>query len=455
MYVPRIRAHVSLSALPILMCIIVLFTFGCRAAPPLPNPPATPSSATSNATTLTLWHTFTDERRATLEVMARDFHATYPDVTIKPVYVGSHEDLTKQMTAAIALGTTPDLVLADRRQIAEFARQGGLQPLEAFIRDGQLGLSEDDNSDLLRGVLDVGKIPTLGNRAYGFPFDQEAFVLFYNADLLKSVNVNRAPSDWEQFIEYASAATKDATYGWAMRANADTFEAMLTSRGSALLTNAESRALFNERAGVALLKLIADLNEGGIAELAMSDDKAQREFASGKAAFYMGWMSEFATIQAMQKETTTNFEIGIAPLPQLDPTDPWLLVRGSLFGIAQGPGGRAKAARAKNGWFFVRWMTAPTQSARWVRATDAIPLRSSALTFIAPDLPRNARFRQIATAFNRVLPSLSAQPARIHMNTVEDAVADLWLQAIQPKADLRAILDGMALRVNQIISIRP
>ncbi len=455
MFVPRNRSYFFVSTLFLFLCSTVLLTIGCRAAPPLPNQPATPSAQSARTTTLTLWHSLTDERRATLDAMAHDFHETYPNLTINTVYVGNRDDLTKQMTAAIALGTTPDLVLADRRQIAEFARQGGLQPLEPFIGDAQLGLSNDDKSDFLRGMLTIGQFPTLGKHIYGFPFNQEAFVLFYNDDLLKSVNVNRAPSTWEQFIEFASAATKDETYGWAMRANADTFEAMLASRGSALLTDAETRALFNERAGLASLKLIADLNEGGIAELAPSDDQARREFAAGKAAFYMGWMSELDTLQALQKETKTNFEIGVAPLPQLDPQDAWLLVRGELFGIAQNSGSHIEPDRARNAWFFVRWMTAPTQSARWVRAADAIPLRSSALTFIAPDLPSNARFRQIAMAFNGVLPSLAPQPAHLYIATVEDAIADLWLQGTQPKADLRAILDNMALRVNQILTVRP
>ena len=94
-----------------------------------------------------------------------------------------------------------------------------------------------------------------------------------------------------------------AWYGWAMRADAETLEAMLVSRGSALLTDDETKSLFNERAGINSLKLIADLKEGGVAELATSDDNARNAFASGKAAFYMGWLSESTGSRLLKKIT--------------------------------------------------------------------------------------------------------------------------------------------------------
>ena len=47
------------------------------------------------------------------------------------------------------------------------------------------------------------------------------------------------------------------------------------------------------------------------------------------------------------------------------------------------------------------------------------------------------------------------QPAHPQMDTIEQAVSGLWIQAVQPKADLRVILDTLTSRVNQILSIQP
>lgn len=430
---------------------ILLFAFGCSASAPTPTPQATPGAGSASQTsTLTLWHTFDDERRDTLQALANDFHKTYPNLTINPVYVGSRDDLTKQMTAAIALGTAPDLVLADRRQIQDFAMQDGLQSLDPWMGDSELGLSKQDRADYLRGALNLGTFPTLENQMYGFPLYQEGFVLFYNADLMKTLNVNHAPPTWDKFAEYAKTASADSVYGWTMRADAATFQAILASRGSALLTDSGSRALFNERAGVNTLELAADLNEGGVAKLASSDEQARREFASGSAAFYMGWMSELDTLKLAQKEAKTNFDIGVGILPQLDPDNPWLLTRGDLFGIT-----KTGSERARNAWFFIQWITSPTVSARWVRGTGSLPLRLGALNFIAPDQSPGLYFDEIFKTFKTVPPNLAPQPVPPHIETMDSMVGGLWLAALQPKANVPAILDTLAARINQMLAVQP
>lgn len=457
---PAFSMHVSSfrSYLPVLFCLVLCASLAvlaaCGGAAPTALPPETPlTNVTEDNTTLTLWHTFDDTRREALEELTTEFHNVYPDLSVTPVYVGGRDDLTKQMTAAIALGKAPDLVLADRQQIAEFASQGGLQSLDKFLDDSELGFSKQERTDFLRGALALGKFPTLGDRTYGFPFHQEALVLFYNSDLLEAIDVNRAPQTWEQFGEFAAKVPKPA-YGWAMRADAATFEAMLASRGSALLTDAETRGLFNERAGVNSLRLVAALSEGDAAKLATSDDKARQEFALGNAAYYVGWMSELDALRRAQRDAKKTFDIGVGVLPQLDPEMPWLLTRGGLFGIGKASGESA-AERARNAWFFVRWVTAPTQSARWVRSANALPMNLSTLNFISPAASRNLFFEPLFRQFKTTPPRLAPQPAHPQTETIEKTVSGLWLQAVQPKPDLRVILDTMVERVDQMLAVQP
>ncbi|MDL1895834.1 extracellular solute-binding protein [Anaerolineae bacterium CFX7] len=437
------------------LCGLAIAT-GCGAAPDLPLAPATPSAnSQADVTTLTVWHTLTDDKRAAFETLAQDFHKVYPDLNINAVYVGSRDDLSKQFNAALALGAAPDLILADRRQIANFAATGGLQPLESFLQDADLGLTKQDQNDFLNGALTLGNYPTLDAQTFGMPFDQEAFVLFYNADRLKDFNRDAPPRTWDEFAEWSKLASSEKTYGWALYPNAAMLEAMLASRGSALLTDAGTRALFNERAGLAVMKMTADLTKANYARIVADETRAQREFAAGNAAFYLGWMSELDTLQALQKQAKQKFEIALAPLPENNADETWLLARGDLFGLATAPQGRTDAQRARNAWFFVRWITAPTQSAQWVRATNAIPLRASTLQFIAPDLNTNARFRQIAGAFGNRLPNLVAQPATPSIETIEQQAAGLWLQVTEPQADIAARLDALAERVNLMLAVKP
>lgn len=444
----NVRAPIVFFVAGLVLAGTALLNLGCRAAPAFPDPPSSAAeSAEPNEIVLTLWHSETDARRATLETIAREFHEIYPNLIVNPVYVGNRDDLSKQLTAAIALGTPPDLVLAERRQLAELAQQGGLLALEEFISDPDLGLNDDDLTDLLPGMLEQGKLPEFGNRIYGFPFDLEAMILFYHPTLLQAANRMRPPRTWEEFADYASGLTGKNQYGWAMRADADTFEAMLVSRGSALLTNAENRALFNERAGVASMTLIRELSKAGAAKLLPSDQQARQEFARGRAAMFIGWMSELALIETESARSNTQFEIGIAPLPQSDLTNPFLLTRGDLFGILLMPRERARQA-----WFFVRWMTTPTQNARWVRGVDALPIRFSTLTELAADLRTNARFQQVAGAFGRQVPHFVPQPATRHIQSVERIVQQVWTVATQMNVEVPVQLDDLAVRVNRILA---
>lgn len=449
MLLPRFSFQITSCFIILFSILVSLIGCGSDSSVTQPAPTSLPDTSTENKT-LTLWHTFDDERRDALEALLADFHKVYPDLQINALYVGSRDDLTKQMTAAIALGTPPDLVLADRRQLAEFAAQGGLVALDDLMNDPELGLSKQDRADYFRGALDLGKIRWLGNRAFGFPFSQEAFVLFYNADAMKTLNVNRAPQTWEQFSEYAAAATHDGKYGWTIRADAAAFEAMLVSRGSAVFTDNETRALFNERAGLASLKLVADLDQGGVARIATSDDQSLREFATGSAAYYMGWMSDLLALRQAQRDVKSSFGIGVGIMPQLDPQTPWLLTRGDLFGIT-----KTSPARVRSAWFLIRWLTAPTQSARWVRSTETMPLTNAALNFVAPASARSIFLDQVFITFKTVPPRLAPPPAPPHVDSIEQIVSSLWLDAVQPKADLRALLDDMVVRVNQMLAVQP
>jgi ABC-type glycerol-3-phosphate transport system substrate-binding protein len=450
MHVNQTRTRFSLLFLFALGCATLLLS-SCGGSSPTPLPPETPLTDTgSGERTLTLWHSFEDEREDTLTAMTREFHRVYPELTVTPVYVGTHDDLTKQMAAAIALGNLPDLILGERRQIAEFAAQGGLRSLDKYFEDPDVGLSEKDRTDFLRGLVRLGAFPTLDNHVYGFPFHQEAFVLFYNADMLRAMNLSRAPLTWNEFQEISAQINQEGTYGWAMRADPDTFEAMLTSRGSALLTDTEMKGLFNERAGINSMRMVSEMTQSGHARLATSDEKARSEFASGSAAFYMGWMSELDAIRRAQEQAETDFDIGVGLMPQLDPEAPWLLTRGDMFAIPN-----ISKERARDAWFFVRWITTPSNSARWVRGTDALPLRLSALDSIAPDAAPNIFYDEVLKSFEQVPPRLAAQPAHPHSKIVEEAVSSVWLDAVQPEPDLRVILDELAARVNQILAVKP
>ncbi len=431
-----------LSFLAILIAWLV-FAAGCRAAPPLPAQPSPPAGTpTTGPISLVLWHSETGAARAELEALARDFHTAYPDLTVTPIYVGSADDLEKQVTAAIALSRTPDLVLASRRDLAQFIRQDGLLPLDSLRDDPTLGLSAEDRADLFPGLLDEGTFVEFGKQFYAFPFDLEALVLFYNTHLIA-----KPPTTWNDFADQASKATKDQQYGWPMEFDADVFSAMLVSQGSAMIDDPERRTLFAERGGVASMMLASQLYKSGVAKVKGDSAAALKDFAQGQVAFYFGWMSQLPALQAAQKAANTDFEIGVANLPQGDPTEPYLLSRGNDLAIF-----KIAPERARNAWFFIRWLTASEQTARWTRAANAIPLRASALNLLSDEAAKNARWRQIQNSFNGQAPHLVPSSANRHAGQIERLMGNAWSQIVMEKTDPAMTLTTASLNANQLLA---
>jgi ABC-type glycerol-3-phosphate transport system substrate-binding protein len=439
--------------LPLLTIVISVLALSaaCRAAPPVPPQPQ-PVSGTpaTGPITLILWHSETGASRSELETLARDFHTAYPNLIVTPQYVGTEDDLTKQVTAAVALGKTPDLVLANGRDIAQFVRQQGLLALDKFRADPSVGLSVDDVADFLPGILGGGAWPEFHNKLYAFPFDAAAMVLFYNADMLKAAEYPNPPASWDEFADMAGKMTTDKQYGWAMQMDADVFSGMLVSRGSAMLDDPERRTLFAERGGVASMTLASELVKSGAAAPESDEEGALTDFAGGHAAFYFDWMTKLSAIQNAQKRAGADFEIGVSNLPQGDPTDSFVFERSYDFGIF-----KTSPDRERNAWFFVRWITASHQTAQWARAVGAIPLRSSALPFLAGAEMADSRLQQIEASFGGTVPQIVPQSANRHAAEIERLMAEAWTQVALSKADAASTLTAASAKADSLLGANP
>ncbi len=441
MFVPRSMLLRLLFVFPLLS-----FAASCRAVPAFPSPPsAAAGTPTTGPENLVLWHSETGAARKELEALARDFHAAYPDLTVTPVYVGGPNDLVKQVTAAIALSRTPDLVLASRRDLAQFVRQGGMTPLDSLRDDPSIGFKEEDLQDFFPGILDEGTFVEFGKQLYGFPFDLQGMALFYNAQVIA-----KPPATWNGFVDQASKATQDRVYGWAMNLDAEIFSGMLVSQGSAMIDDPERRTLFAERGGVAAMTLASQLYKSGAAKVMNDADGAAVDFVLGRAVFYIGWMSQLPELKQAEEAGSANFQIGIANLPQADPAEPFMLVRGSDLAIFRIP-----PARARNAWFFIRWLTASPQVAQWTRAVNAIPLRSSSLAFLSTDAATLAQLREIENSLNGRPPHFVPLSANRHAAQIEASMENAWAQIVLDKADVPSTLAGASMNSDQLLAGNP
>lgn len=274
-------------------------------------------------------------------------------------------------------------------------------------------------------------------------------VLFYNADSLTAASYAKPPATWEEFADMAGKLTVDPQYGWAMQIDADVFSAMLASRGSALLDDPERRSLFAERGGIAAMTMASQLTKSGAAQPKSDRASALADFASGGAALYIDWLSQLPVIERAERQAGATFTVGVANLPQGDPSQAYIFERGSDFAIL-----KTKPNRESNAWFFIRWITASRQTAKWASAAGAIPLRASALPFIASGSPNDERISQVESSFGGIVPQFLPRSANRHIDAIGRLVRDAWSKIIFSKADIIPTLTDAAASADQLLGAR-
>ena len=141
-------------------------------------------------TVVTYWYQHNQGREEALKKMIDRFNATNPwGITVKGEYAGGYSDIANKMTAAIAGGSTPDLVVAYQNNAATYELSDALVDLNPYVADAKFGFSKAELADFFPGFLAQDVNPQFGGKRLGWPPNRSIEVLYYNADWLKALGI--------------------------------------------------------------------------------------------------------------------------------------------------------------------------------------------------------------------------------------------------------------------------
>lgn len=326
---------------------------------------------------LTFWHVMGGPLGKTMEAMAGDFQKQ-SGVKLTMVNMGSYDALSQKLMASMAAGNTPVLAQAYESWTSQLleakTKDNGVQPFQAFI-DGKNGLDSAALADFYPVMLAEcsrdGKVVSM-------PFNKSVPVYYYNRDLFRKAGLDpdRFPETWDEFLATAKKLTIDRNgdgtpeqYGTAMSKDATwLFQCMLLQNGGRVFDD-KGRVVFDSPAGIEALQFLADLNNKHRVSFTAQGFEYQNDFLSGRVAMIQ---SSSASLAYMKQDSIT-FELGIAPLPRFKRRA--VVLSGTNIIMFKNA---AKSAQ-QHGWEYVRYMTAPEQTARWAAETNYLPVRRSAL----------------------------------------------------------------------------
>jgi raffinose/stachyose/melibiose transport system substrate-binding protein len=146
-------------------------------------------SATASVT-IDWWHIQnTDPMRPVWEAMAKAYHSTHPNVTIK-ITALENEAYKARLTTFMQSGGAPDL----------FHTWGG----GVLRRQAEAGLVKDISADVAPWRTTLSPIAMrpyqLDGRLYAVPFDIGMVGFWYNKALLAKAHIKTPPSTWNEFL---------------------------------------------------------------------------------------------------------------------------------------------------------------------------------------------------------------------------------------------------------------
>jgi multiple sugar transport system substrate-binding protein len=296
------------------------------------------SGRSSSNATLEYWGLWESEQ--VMQPLIEEYQQKHANVTI--VYtVQSPVEYRERLQAAIARGEGPDIFRIHNTWLPMVKSDLAAVPQDV--------LRADDLKNTYPPVVSYDAVSD--NKWYGIPLMIDGLMLYYNPEMLASVNAT-VPANWEEFEKVATALTVKDGFGNIERAGAGMGTAENISHFSDIL------GLLFYQNGVDFTNLVSNEAETALSFytfFAQSPtnvwDKNQDDsivaFAGEKVAMILAPSWQAFTIQALNP----NLEFNTAPVPQIKGGDPVGWATYWMEGVS------AKSPRQKEAFEFLKFLS--------------------------------------------------------------------------------------------------
>jgi sn-glycerol 3-phosphate transport system substrate-binding protein len=296
-----------------------------------------------------------------MEAITAGFNAANNSgITVIPVYSGNYKQTAQKALAGIAAGSGPQVVLSGMLDIVDYYEAGAVQNINSYIEAEGTAWRDD----FISGFWDSFIFGD--NGVYGLPFQHSVCVLYYNKDMLKAAGMETPPAGRAGMLQAAAALKKRRRDIVPLEFPADVWvlENLVLSTGGALVT-AGRQPNFDSPEAAASLDFLSQLVAAGA--MIQGWAAAAEDFAAESCAMMFNTTANLGFIAG-----AASFNWGIALMPS-ETTPALSYGGGGLIMIAGQPEAQASAS-----WEFMKYLTSPDVSARWMAASGYFAVRKSA-----------------------------------------------------------------------------
>ncbi len=300
---------------------------------------------------------------------AAAFHRANPGIRVHPIYTGSYQDTTVKALTALHGGgaSAPKLAVALSVDIFTYYDQGVLVPIEDLTQGDHAWLNGFYPAFLANSRLK--------GKTWSVPFQRSTPVLYWNKTAFKSAGLDpdRAPANWDEMRDYARRLTrahnpKSATE-WGLQIPSSgfpywLFQGLAIENGQTHLAAADgTRTYFDSPETIGALDYMVDLSRKARVMPAgiINWGTTPQDFFKSRCA--MMWTTT-GNLTNVRKHAPFPFGVGMLPKHKRRgaPTG-----GGNLY-VFTNTTAEERAAALR----FIRWVTAPEQTADWGMQTGYI-----------------------------------------------------------------------------------
>lgn len=388
---------------------------------------------------IVLWHTYTEHHMEGLNAMIDEFNASQNEVKVIAVQQPL-QDYDANLLQAVRNGVGPDICSRFPTDVAGYLEDDLLVNFAPYINDATNGIpnfKENLIGDLYGEITQWDK-----DAIYMIPVVVTSEVLFYNKTLFDELGL-KVPTTWAE-LETVSRTIYEKTGkpGFGTDSAIDTYQGLLVQNGSGYIDAANKKMVIDETVGVKQLTWLATCIEEGIFRLPGDDFYLSGPFTSESVASYIGSSAGvgFATAN------NGAFEVGAAPIPQVDPTKPYTSSWGGGYVAFKSTPEKEEAA-----YKFLKWFSNTDNAAKYAELFGALPAYQSSIeteafqAFKDTNIAVNALYEQrdAVNWLNSINGSASVRTA------IDKMISEACLAGTDPKAAFDAMIETANKELNQ------
>ena len=359
--------------------------------------------------TITFSHTMGKNLSQVLDRYIKKFNEIYPNIKIEHSQIGGYDEVRDQTNKQLTAGNQPNIAYCYPDHVALYNVTKKVIPLDNLIEstieveraDGTkeiLGLTDAQKADFIQTYYNEGTAFDAAGTMYTMPLSKSTEALFYNKSFFEEHNLT-VPTTWEemeavckQIKEILAAdgiASNDSDIPLGYDSEANWFITMTEQYGSPYTsTDKNDHFLFNNKTNRDFVEWFREWYQAGyVTTKELYGAYTSKLFTNTDPTKPTCYMCIGSTGGAnnqipIGEDDSFAFEVGVAPIPQVNPEQPKAISQGPSLCIFSQVGDKDSYDDQQEvlaSWIFVKYLcTTPEFQAAFSMTSGYMPVINSA-----------------------------------------------------------------------------